>query len=259
MQIIKYFIFFLSLTIWSQSSIETNFIGKNEIRVDHFVGLDNFDQEYYVTNNEFVVNRSNYSLAYSNVQLGDLYSVNAFNPLKINLFYRDFNTLVVLDNRLAEIVKVNFNELRPQRIISHISTAHNNNIWLFNENSRQLEVFDFMALKTTQNTVPLEGKVHDLISNYNWCWLLTEKFIYKINYFGIIIEKTKNEGFTKLVQTNNKLVLQKDNTLFLLDETSQEFKQIILPELLIKQFFVTNETLYIYDHEFLYRYQLITN
>jgi hypothetical protein len=32
-----------------------------------------------------------------------------------------------------------------------------------------------------------------------------------------------------------------------------------LPKILVKQFFVTNQTLYIYDEEFLHHYQLINN
>lgn len=259
MQILKYFIFFFSVVGWTQTNIEATFIDKTKIEVDNFVGLDNFEQEYYVTSNEFVLNRVSSSLAYSNVQLGELFSVNVFNPLKINVFYRDFNTLVVLDNRLAEITKVNFNELQPQRVISHISTANNNNVWLFNENSQQLEIFDFITLKTHQTSLPLEGKVQDITSNYNMCWVLTDKYIYGINYFGIIFKKEKNQGFTKLKQTNGALILQKGNSLSFLPKNSTEIRQIVLPELLIKQFFVTNETLYIYDHDFLYSYQLIIN
>ena len=50
-------------------------------------------------------------------------SADAFNPLKVNLFYKDFNTIAILDNRLAEVFKVDFNSQQPLRLITHVSTA----------------------------------------------------------------------------------------------------------------------------------------
>jgi len=44
---------------------------------------------------------------------------------------------------------------------------------------------------------------------------------------------------------------------FYLKNNTWNFIPIKLPNLLINQFFVTNETLYIYDDEFLHQYQLI--
>jgi hypothetical protein len=259
MQFIKHFFFFLSAIVWSQSTIETNFIDKNSIQVSQYVSIDNFNQEYFIIDNELTLKARYGNLSYSNIQLGALSLVNVLNPLKINLFYRDLNTAVILDNRLAEITKVNFNQLQPQRIISHISTAHNNNIWLFNENTRQLELFDFISLKTNFTSLPISGKVTSLDSDYNTCWALTDEFIYSINYFGVVVRKIKNKGFTSLKQANGNLVLQKENSLYFLPKNKEAAIPIKLPELLINQFFVTNETLYIYDHEFLHRYQLITD
>ena len=259
MQFIKYFFFLMSVFVWSQSTIETNFIDKNSIQVSQYVSIDNFDQEYFIIGNEFTLKARYGNLSYSNVQLGELSSVDVLNPLKINLFYQDFNTAVILDNRLAEITKVYFNQLQPQRIISHISTAYNNNIWLFNENTRQLELFDFISLKTILTSLPITGKVKSLDSDYNNCWVLTDQFIYCINYFGVVVRKIKNMGFSSLKQVRGNLVLQRKNLLYFLPKNKEETIPIKLPELLINQFFVTNETLYIYDHEFLHRYQLITD
>src|SRR5688500_1993390 len=38
---------------------------------------------------------------YSNLQLGDVATIDAMNPLKILLHYRDFQQLVFLDNQLS--------------------------------------------------------------------------------------------------------------------------------------------------------------
>jgi hypothetical protein len=58
---------------------------------------------------------------------------------------------------------------------------------------------------------------------------------------------------------NGNLILQKENKLFYLAKDTEIFKELNLPKLLIKQFLVTNETVYIYDDEFLHQYQLKMN
>ena len=44
------------------------------------------------------------------MQLGEISSIDAFNALKTTVFYRDFNTVIILDNRLSEIMKIDFNQ-----------------------------------------------------------------------------------------------------------------------------------------------------
>ena len=68
-----------------------------------------------------------------------------------------------------------------------------------------------------------------------------------------------NKGFTKLNSSKNGIVLFKENKLLYNEFGSEDYNPITLPELLIKQFFVTNETLYIYDGETLHQYQLLNN
>ncbi|MBT8310755.1 MAG: hypothetical protein HKO72_11005, partial [Flavobacteriaceae bacterium] len=63
-------------------------------------------------------------------------------------------------------------------------------------------------------------------------------------------------GFTDLIELNDNLILKKENKLYFMFQDSGEFIQMDLPELLIKAFFATDETLYIYDGEFLHKYQI---
>lgn len=260
MRFIKHiFFWYCCAATFAQEQVQVTLTDKISLKDYTFVSVDNFGAIFTIAENAIVKQNHNSEYIYNNYTLGEITSFNTFNPLKLNVFYKDFNTVVILDNRLAEITKVNFNQLQPQRIISHIATAHNNNIWLFNENSRQLELFDFIAQKTSHTSLPLEGIIHDIDSNYNMCWVLTDNFIYGINYFGSIIQKTINKGFTRLKQHHGDLLLQKENSLFILSKSDNKIKAISLPELLIKQFFVTNETLYIYDGEMLHQYQLIND
>jgi len=259
MKYIKYIPIFFSFILFSQNDIEVQFIEKTKLQATNIVGFDNFKSLIYIENNSLLANRPSVDLRYSNLQLGDITSANAFNPLKINVFYKDFSTVMVLDNRLSEITKINFNTLEPFRNISHISTGNDNTIWIFNQDIQQLELFDYRTNTTRAKTQPISENVIEITSNYNNCWLLTKNYLYLYNYFGSLLKKMKNEGYTSLSESNGNVVLKKDNSLFYLKNNTGNVIPIKLPNLLIKQFFVTNETLYIYEDEFLHQYQLIND
>ena len=257
----KYFFCILFLLCFYQTKpiLETTFLSKTPIKDNSLIGLDNFNASYLLVNNSLIKKTSEKIINYNNIQLGNIESINTFNPLKINVFYKDFNSVVILDNRLAEIYKIDFNANKLYKNVSHISTGYDNTIWIFNQDTQQLELFDYKSNKTKAQTLPAESQVLDLKSNYNYCWLLTKDYLYTYNYFGINILKLKNEGYTSLYNMNENLVLQKDNKLFFLKNNASAPLEIQLPKLLINAFFVNDETLYIYDNEFLYKYQLKIN
>jgi len=257
MKYITYIFIFISIPLFSQNNINTKLIIKTQLRANDIVGIDNFNDVVYIQNNSLEINRTTGKINYNNAQLGEITSANAFNPLKINVFYKDFGTVVILDNRLSEITKINFNTLRPFRNISHISTGNDNTIWCFNQDNQQLELFDYRTNTTRVKTLPINENVVAITSNYNTCWLLTERYLYVYNYFGSLLKKMKNNGYTSLRESNGNIVLKKDNSLFYLKNNTENTIPIELPNLLINRFFVTNETLYIYDDEFLHQYQLI--
>jgi len=74
-----------------------------------------------------------------------------------------------------------------------------------------------------------------------------------------LISKIKNDGFTNLDESDGNIVLKKGNSLFYLKKESTEIIPVKIPNLLINQFLVTNETLYIYNNETLQKFQLKTN
>ena len=259
MKVINYIFLFFFLPISAQITVNTELNGKKSLKTDLLVEIDNFASTYHIKNNALILQKELNALSYSNIQLGTITSANAFNPLKINLFYKDFNTVIILDNRLAEIAKIDFNTLADFRLVEYVSTGNDNTIWLYNQNTQQLELFSYLTRKTRITTLPINEDVLDLKSNYNYCWLLTKNHILVYNYIGSLIKKVPNDGFTNIEENNGNLFLKKDNQLYFLSENSTEITAVKLPELLINQFLVTNETLYIYDDEMLHHFQLKKN
>ncbi|MGE5942879.1 MAG: hypothetical protein ACM31G_00935 [Flavobacteriales bacterium] len=250
---------FLSLSIVSQDSIEPTFIEKTKFTADTLVSVNDFDTAFYISENILFKKSKEVKgidIGYNNFQLGNITSVNTFNPLKINVFYRNFNTVVVLDNRLAEMFKIDFNTIQPYKNVTHISTGFDNTLWIFNQDTQDLELYDYKTNTTRAKTLPIKGPVLDLKSNYNTCWLLTEDYLYVYNYFGSLLEKIKNNGYTEMIENDGNIILKKDNKLFYLKGNQDMPNAIKLPNLLINQFFVTNETLYIYDGEYLHKFKI---
>lgn len=244
----------------AQELIETSFIEKIAFEADTIISSNNFDTTFYISDNILFKKSKDIKgldVGYYNFQLGNISSVNTFNPLKINVFYKDFNTAVILDNRLAEMFKIDFNLIQPYRNATLVSTGFDNTLWVFNQDTQLLELFDYKTSTTRAKTLPTEGNVLDLKSNYNNCWLLTTNFLYVYNYFGSLLGKMKNNGFTEIAENNENLILKKGNQLFYIKDKIGEPTLINLPSLNIKQFFVTNETLYIYDGNNLHQFELI--
>lgn len=256
MKCLNYILFFFLTTAYAQDSIQAALLKSTPLKVQTIVGIDNFGTLYYTNDGVFYKKDNSQTINYSNIQLGKITSANSYNPLKMVLFYQDFNTAIVLDNRLAEIYKIDFNITNPYKNASHISIGNDNTLWLFNQDIKQLELYDYKANLVRAKTLPVVSRVLDLKSNYNHCWLLTEKYLYKYNYFGSLLFKIKNQGYTAIAESNDNLIIKQGNQLLFLNDKTEAITPIKTSELLINQFLVTAETLYIYDSEFLHEFQL---
>ena len=69
---------------------------------------------------------------------GNVYSIDATNPLKVLLFYKDFSTIIVLD-RLLNVR--NTIDLRKQNIfqVNVICASYDNGIWVYDEGEARLK------------------------------------------------------------------------------------------------------------------------
>lgn len=249
--------FFVSSLGYSQKEVKATFIDSSTFKAEQVFGVDTFKTIYYSDKkNSFYKKATDTTISYANFQLGKITSANTFNPLKINLFYQDFNTVIVLDNRLAEIFKIDFNTLTDYKNVAFVSTGFDNTLWIFNQDTQSLELYDYLNNKTRFKTVPIQSEVLAIKSDYNYCYMLTKTNLYVYNYFGSLLHKIKNDGYTQLAFSEAHLVLKKEQNLFLLSKNTTNIQPISIPNLLINQFLVTNETLYIYQDKNLSRYLL---
>ncbi|MDA9067518.1 hypothetical protein N9K27_02005 [Flavobacteriaceae bacterium] len=252
--IIIYLIYFSVLG--NENSLEFKLIFKKETTNENIRGIDNLNNIYTVKNNELIKSSGVINYYYKNSLYSTITSIDVQNSLKIKLFYEDSNTLVVLDNKLSEISKINFNIISPNKIISKFSASNDNNVWIYNELNSKIELYNYINNTFRIVNSEISGEVISLKSNYKYCWVLTDSHIYKFNYFGSLITKTVVNNIQQIEIFNDNLFFKKDNELFYYDQDLLIEYKLDLENLLIKDFFVINQSLYIYDSEHFIKYQI---
>ena len=153
------------------------------LQAERFIGVDNFQNIYYVSNNTLYKKNNSSIIEFTALNLGEVTSVDLINPLKITVFYKDANTVVILDNTLAEIRRINFSAIEEFRNVSHVTTAGDRRLWLYNTDIQRLEVFDYNHSKVITEFPPTSQPIEELISNFNVSWIKTtsaNRFIYHI-------------------------------------------------------------------------------
>ena len=217
------------------------------------------DYRFYLVNNSIVKKNQGTSYTYNNINLGRLYKFDLFSPLQVKLFYKDQNSIIILDNKLSEIKKINFNYSNPLINVEEFSSANENNIWLYDGISMRLKKYNFINDSFDNINIPIEGEIKSLKGNSNYCWLLTNNYLYKFNYRGSLIYKTEIDQIDSFNIYKNHLIFISNNSLILFNEIDKTLKKIVHPKLFIKDFFVIDETLYIYDEDFLNQFQIKIN
>ncbi len=107
--------------------------------------VDNLDNIYLINTNNQVkkLNSDGDSVAVSNglKRLGDIYSMDVSNALKLVLYYKDYTTIAVLDRFLKN---VNTIDLRKYGILQAkcVATSYDNNYWVFDEVENKLKKID---------------------------------------------------------------------------------------------------------------------
>lgn len=253
MKLLPIFALFTSFMVFGQQ-YELN--QQIELHADTFLGTDPYTNFYYIKDNVLFKNGPDGNLKFTDYLLGKIHSVDIINPLKIVVFYRDTNIVILLDNKLNEMERVNFNAIIPSLNISTATNAGDNKLWVFNTDTQQLELFNYRTEKNTVVSHPFPGLAVAQASNFNYCYVLTEKKLRAFNLYGSLLFEIDGSGYEKVVQQDNKLILLKKNSLYSVIENSINPIKIPLSENNIKDLHLTQDLLYIYDGNNILKYTL---
>ncbi len=208
-------------------------------------GTDNLNNQYYIKNNNTILKKNIKSESqYTNIALGNISNIDITNPLKIVVYYHDFNTAIILDNQLNKIDTVNFFE----RNIRFATKATANKLWIFNEETHQVELYNYRIKKTELTSenlfqeVPIKFK-----SDFNHVYVLTKKHTL-IAFDSFLNSKviSKEKKITDFDVDNQTVVIKEGSVFYSLYK--KEYKKIITLESDKKtSFSIKGDTLFIFD------------
>jgi hypothetical protein len=103
--------------------------------------IDNFGNLFLVTPHNEVMKfnpKGKFLWNYTNNAYGNISQIDVSDPLRVILYYPDYQQLIVLNNNLNEISKFSFNT-NPSQLITLVASANNNGFWIYDAVNRQLK------------------------------------------------------------------------------------------------------------------------
>lgn len=135
---------FLLILLLVSQNLDGDFIKKAEITNGQFFTTDNLGYVYTINGASVKKYSSEGKLeySYSNSKYGDIFSVDATNPMRILVFYKEFNVLIFLDNTLSEIRSpINLDDLNIE-MSDVVCDSYEGGFWVHNSFTKQLTYFD---------------------------------------------------------------------------------------------------------------------
>ncbi|WP_367773316.1 hypothetical protein AB3G33_05835 [Flavobacterium sp. WC2421] len=252
--------FFSSIaTVFGQNKMlfasKLNYIA---IDADEFIGYDQFGFHYTIKNNVFTKTKDGESLDYKNIALGKITKVDIQNPLKIILFYENFNSVIILDNQLNEIQKINFSENPTPIVANAVGIASQNQLWVYNSLNQQIGLYDYLKneYKSISTSFPESIKYYQ--SNLTtFYWVDKKHNWYSCDRFGKITTKIKTIDFDQIkIITENQYLISKNSILSIEDIDKNEKYEIEILEKTFKNFSYKDQILSIFTSEGITNYKI---
>lgn len=227
-------------------------------KADAFVGLDGFSNCFFIKNNVLYKKIGSSFLQYQAISLGKISKVDITNTLKVVLFYEEFNTVVVLDNQLNEIQKIDFSKLETPIVASAIGVAGQNKLWVFNSLTQLLGLYDV----NTNTYQPIGNPIKEGFSyyqtNFNYFeWVDNQNIWNTSNIYGRVVPNGKIEVGTNLqLLEKNKVLICKDTTLYLYDRNLDKHYEIEIVEKSFKNFYYKDQILSIFTSNGITNYKI---
>ena len=255
-----YFLLCLScmLSFGQNQRLKTTALDTEELENKIYIGFDGLGNNYYIKDNVFTKQKEAEKWEYKNVALGKITSVDYLNPLKIVVFYEDFNTIITLDNQLNEIQKLNLFDIDNTIFASKIGLASQDQFWIYNSLTQQIMLFDY--LKNTSKAIgnPIQGDIKYTQSDFNnFYWIDEINNWYSIDIFGKVTLLANIPPFEKIqIIDNEKLLFSRDNVLYCLNNQTKTIYEIEIVEKSFKNYYYKDQILAIFTNQQIKNYKI---
>lgn len=225
---------------------------------DHFLGYDQFGFYYSVKNNVLSKSKKDESFEYKNISLGKPTKIDIQNPLKIILFYENFNTIILLDNQLSETQKINLSENDFPIMATATGIASQNKLWIYNSLTQQIGLFDYLKNTFQTITPAFQGNIKYYQSDFNtFQWIDNNLNWFSCDVFGKITNLGRVADFDQAqITINQSIIFSKEEKLYVQDFKTSTIAPIENVEKSFKNFYYKDQILSIFTNQGISNYKI---
>jgi hypothetical protein len=186
-----------------------------------YINADNLGNIYAIKEDELVkyLPTGKFFARYSNLKLGNITSVDVTNPLKLVLYYRDFQQIVFLDNQLSlNSEAVSLEQLGYEQT-DLVCAGANNSFWIYNKQNNELIRFNENSKK-----IAFTGNLKQVLRTnlspnymveYNGFLFLNcpESGVYVFDIFGAFSKVISIKGIKQFQVNEDVIYYKKDSSL----------------------------------------------
>lgn len=258
LKLITYFLLFLV----SIKSADLKLISSFKILDKNFV-TDNFDNVYSFSDNTL----KKYSIdgtvksSFTNHFLGNINSVDVTDPLRILVYYKEYNQVQFLDNNLVELKSpITLDEIGI--LASEVVCSSNDGgFWVYDSSTEQLKYFNKNlenTNKSSRTSAKTGHKPIKLVEKNDFIFLLyPDKELLIFDKFGTYIKKTSifNNDFQIV---NRRINYLRNNTLIRYDFELFAEDSITFPDgMQIEKIKIENDKAFVFNNNTMNVYKLL--
>ncbi len=230
----------------------------------HLFKLDKLGNFYFVNKN--VLTKTDKDLktlcTWDNYSYGDISFVDVSDPLRILMYYADFNTLLFLDKYLTELRDpVSLDDISIYNS-GAIAVAQQGGFWVYNYQNSQIVRVD-QNLNIAQKGVDLYSQIKD--SEIRELVVSTDYILLQTNNNKIIVLDKFANFYTKLVLKsetpicvdNEKLFYIEDKALIIYDMAKKKLYSIDIPISSVLDIEVSGNILYVLSEKSLITFKIL--
>ena len=241
-------------------NLTTEFKAKHALEAEIFVGVDEFQNMYFVNNNILYKKTSQKTFSYSNVELGKLSMVNIQNPFKVILFYADFNAAIILDNNLNELTQtMDFTKETKVNNVSFVTSASQNNLWLYADDNK-LHLYNYQMMKEIFQTQAITFYNRsfipkNIVSTYKNIWILSKNGVLEFNEYGIFVKGHNIKEPDQIFPFQKGFIYSIKGDYFY-NNLTQTVPIDLEHDTKVLSTYVNSKNIFIYDGSHVYEYQI---
>lgn len=170
---------------------------------------------------------------------GAVSAIDAGNPLKVLIYYRDFSTAVMLDRFLSRINMIDFRKAGIFQAKA-VATSYDNNVWIFDEQSAKLKkigddgklLSETVDLRQVLDVIPSPDKI---IDRDGFVYLYDkDNGLYVFDYYGALKNELAITGVSDIQVINKTIVGRKQNRFVRYTPGTIDMQEADLPEIVNK-------------------------